>query len=251
MIGLALALAASPYQVDFARDGALAGAAGATWLGLHLARGEIVDPSCPPCERGDVPSFDRVAIDQREKQLNTPADVGIAVLAAAPIGAALLEAGVSREAAADIVVEAQAVLACGALTQIVKLSVQRPRPFLYRDDQGEAIYRDPESYLSFWSGHTATAFSLSTAVATTFHLRHPRSAARFAVWAVALAAATTEGVIRVLAGDHYPSDVVAGAVAGTAFGIGVPWLHARGAGPVGLLVVPEDGGLAVVLARPL
>ena len=238
----------SPYRVDLPRDLAIAGAAGATWLGLHLARGEIVEPSCPPCEREDVGSRDRVAIDLREKQLNLPADIGLGVMLAAPIGAALFESGASRAAAADIAVQAQAVLTCGALTQIVKLSVQRPRPFLYRDDQGEAIYDNPESYLSFWSGHTATAFAAATAFATTFHLRHPRSGARLAVWAASLLAASAEGVIRVLAGDHYPTDVLAGAAAGAGFGLGVPWLHARHT-PVAAMAVPAAGGSAVVLYR--
>jgi membrane-associated phospholipid phosphatase len=227
LLASTVALLASPYDVDLARDLSINGAAGATWLGLFLARDSIVEPSCPPCERGDVLSVDRVAIDERHKALNPAANVGLGLMLAAPVGIALGEAGLSREAADDVLVEAQAVLSCGALTEIVKLSVQRPRPFLYRNDQGAAIHGESDSYESFWSGHTATAFSTATATAFTFQLRHPRSRARWAVWAVALLAASTEGTIRVLAGDHYPTDVLAGAAAGTAFGLGIPWLHAR------------------------
>ena len=38
-----------------------------------------------------------------------------------------------------------------------------------------------------------------------------------------MAAATA--LLRIFSGNHFPTDVAAGAVIGTIYGIGVPWLH--------------------------
>jgi membrane-associated phospholipid phosphatase len=240
----ALLCDASPYDVRLGRDLAVAGAAGGAWVGLVLAQDAWVDPSCAPgtCQREDVPAFDRVAIDQRHKAFNVPYNLLLATMVAVPAGIAVAESGWARAALDDTLVIGQAFLLSGATTSAVKLAVQRPRPFLYRDDQGAWIYRESEAYLSFWSGHTAAAFSAATATALTFHLRHPRSRWRFAVWAAALALATAQGVQRGHGGDHFPSDVVAGAACGTTFGLAVPLLHRRT--PVAL--VPTGAGLALV-----
>lgn len=42
---------------------------------------------------------------------------------------------------------------------------------------------------------------------------------------------------RVASGEHFPTDVAVGAVAGTAIGITVPWLHLRG-GDTRVQIVP-------------
>ena len=82
--------------------------------------------------------------------------------------------------------------------------------------------RPPESYLepetlihppttpSFPSGHAVTAFLGATLISF--------SRARWAVWLYALAAAIAWS--RVYVGVHYPLDILAGAVYGTALGFG-------------------------------
>ena len=58
-----------------------------------------------------------------------------------------------------------------------------------------------------------------TAAAFTYTLRHPHSKWRWLVWSVAMAGATTEPVLRVLAGNHFPTDCIVGAAVGSAAGI--------------------------------
>jgi membrane-associated phospholipid phosphatase len=58
---------------------------------------------------------------------------------------------------------------------------------------------------------------------------------------------TSVAVERVLAGRHFYTDVIVGAVAGTVFGVTIPLLHRRGDGAPRLTAVPVRGGVAVAL----
>jgi undecaprenyl-diphosphatase len=75
----------------------------------------------------------------------------------------------------------------------------------------EAIY-----YHSFPSGHSAASFSL--AVMLVLHTRGTKSA--WVGW-VALVGASLIGISRIYRGVHWPSDVLAGALCGTAFACAV------------------------------
>jgi membrane-associated phospholipid phosphatase len=127
----------------------------------------------------------------------------------------------------DVVVLAEALFVNGAVNEVAKISATRPRPLLYNRAAGDPLLHDPENYVSFYSAHTSSAFALGLAYAQTFALRHPKSPWRAAVYAAAVTVGTAIGVSRVAAGKHFPTDVLTGAAAGTAFGLVIPWLHTR------------------------
>jgi membrane-associated phospholipid phosphatase len=62
------------------------------------------------------------------------------------------------------------------------------------------------------------------------------------VYGAVIAGGGTTGLLRVLAGKHFPTDVIVGAVAGSAVGLTVPFLHRRREVSVGLF----PGGLALL-----
>ena len=81
--------------------------------------------------------------------------------------------------------------------------------------------------LSFFSGHTSFAFSLAVASGTVASMRGYRAAP--AVWGVGLGAAAVTGYLRIAADRHYATDVMTGALVGSALGFAVPYLlHRRG-----------------------
>jgi membrane-associated phospholipid phosphatase len=95
------------------------------------------------------------------------------------------------------------------LSQLIKISVNRPRPFeTYPDILKKADGGRP----SFPSGHTSAAF----ATATSLSLNYPtwKVIVPSFVWAGAV------GYSRMYLGVHYPSDVLAGAI----LGAGSAWL---------------------------
>jgi membrane-associated phospholipid phosphatase len=89
----------------------------------------------------------------------------------------------------------------------VKLVVRRPRPVL----EGLPALGGAPSSLSFPSAHATSSFACATAMT-----RIAPEAAFLFILAVAI------GVCRPYLGMHYPSDVIAGAILGTALGLVVP-----------------------------
>jgi membrane-associated phospholipid phosphatase len=91
----------------------------------------------------------------------------------------------------------------GVLTQALKYGINRPRPHVTYPD---IIAYESFTDLSFPSGHTSLAFSTATALC----LKYPKwyVIVPSALWACSV------GYSRMNLGEHYPSDVVAGAILG-------------------------------------
>ena len=118
-----------------------------------------------------------------------------------------------------------------ALTAVLKRGVSRPRPYLYSNGvehpgaQGAAAAGN--AFLSFPSGHSSGNWCIISFGVTDHVLSRPRASWKehAAVGFVGGALATYTGWLRVRAGQHFPSDVAAGALIGSACGVGVPLLH--------------------------
>jgi membrane-associated phospholipid phosphatase len=167
-------------------------------------------PECAPCDRTDVPSFDRWAITSGRSGWQWAGNLGVVALAGFVTADLAL-----RQDAARTIAALQAGLWAAGLTEVLKAAVGRPRPVLYTAEAPEAA-DNSGSARSFPSGHTSVAFAL----ATTYWLARRDLHGKPGVlgWLVVGAAAGV-GVSRVAAGKHFPSDVLAGAVLGTASGL--------------------------------
>jgi membrane-associated phospholipid phosphatase len=56
------------------------------------------------------------------------------------------------------------------------------------------------------------------------------------------------GATRIAAGQHFPSDVLVGAAAGTAIGLLIPWLHRRSSrAQLSVTATPQSFGLALAI----
>lgn len=101
------------------------------------------------------------------------------------------------------------IVITGVTANIVKAIFGKARPILLKneDEFGFSWFVLPNDYdhHSFPSGHTTTAFTIATALSLIF----PKW------WPAFYAYAITIGFARIGAWDHYPSDVLAGALYGT------------------------------------
>jgi len=119
-----------------------------------------------------------------------------------------------------IALEAAAVTALA--TELTKWAALRQRPYVHDLSPGSPPGSDHNK--SFFSGHTSLAFALAVAGGTTADIRGDRYRRR--VWASGLTLATTTGYLRMAGRKHYFTDVVAGALVGSAIGHYLPrWLH--------------------------
>jgi undecaprenyl-diphosphatase len=123
-----------------------------------------------------------------------------------PLGvmAALLLKRAGRKHAAILFIVAS--LGGEALDQLLKLVFHRTRPEAFFG------YRLPASY-SFPSGHAMSSFCFYVVLAAILTLRMPGARAA-AIWALGGGLALSIGLSRIYLGVHYPSDVLAGFLAG-------------------------------------
>jgi membrane-associated phospholipid phosphatase len=128
---------------------------------------------------------------------------GIAALA---IGLILFSTG-DRLVAYELIL---GTLTLWIMVELVKALVRRSRPFK-RVTQARIVgYR--AAGRSFPSGHTSQAFFMATLVVSHFHIN---------AWVALLlyAIALLVGITRMYVGAHYPRDVLAGAILGSAWGL--------------------------------
>lgn len=108
---------------------------------------------------------------------------------------------------------------------ILKVSVCRIRPFMYFENPSPKAILDGDWRYSWPSGHTSNVFLAAGFYTSTLLLLKDKSsfAKTFIVCTYIIAAVT--GILRVLSGNHFPTDVLSGLLLGSMFGYAVPFLN--------------------------
>jgi len=118
-------------------------------------------------------------------------------------------------------------------TAAVKYIVKRPRPYTYSESESVVRYAadaGKDSHVSFYSGHASIAFSSAVAGSYLYAADSTSRAGKASAWLVNITLAAATANLRVRAGKHFYSDVVIGALIGSALGYAVPAFHAGDAG---------------------
>lgn len=248
--------AAEPLAVAWGRDGAFTAAGFALAGSAVLFEDELAHAPCDGlCDASKIVlSLDRAVVGNHSEAARRWSDGLITGLSLAPLAVFAAadgwETGSAREAMlTDLLIVAQAESLNVALNTVVKHAAGRKRPLTYDRHWSEAERTSADASLSFYSGHSASAFALATATSRVFMLRHPDSDWMVPLWVGSEALAATTAVLRVEAGKHFWSDVAVGALVGSAIGWVVPEMHRTKAGSeaeVSPVVTP--GGAAVVFS---
>lgn len=114
-----------------------------------------------------------------------------------------------------------------SLAALGKATITRYRPYAYSSSIGASEFSNADIAGSFPSRHTIMGFASATFVGTVYDQLYPDSPYRPAVWGAGLGLAIGTAVLRVTSGEHFLSDVVAGAVLGSLSGWAIPYLHLR------------------------
>jgi membrane-associated phospholipid phosphatase len=124
----------------------------------------------------------------------------------------------------DALIILEATMIALDVDSVTKLLAARERPYvrsLPRGADGERRHT-VEDNLSFFSGHTTTAFALAASTGTVATMRGYRWAP--VPWVVGGALGAGTGYLRIAADRHWLTDVLVGMVAGVAIGVAVPLL---------------------------
>jgi membrane-associated phospholipid phosphatase len=230
-----------PAKISFAADPIADGGiiiASLTFAGLLEqinGTGEIRPQQIVPgFERSQLLWIDRFAVSQTvDDSAKLRSNIGLF----SAVGFAALDPVLTgfrerhaQAALVDAIIYAEALTVTMGVTNLAKIAVRRPRPIAYIE--AEKHKDDPtwsssntDSALSFFSGHASIT---ATVAATSSYLAFARSPN---LWRplVTLAVGTTATVFtsyeRVRGGAHFPTDVIAGAVAGAGIGVIVAHLH--------------------------
>jgi membrane-associated phospholipid phosphatase len=206
---------------------------------LIISTGEIRPQQIDPTfQSSSLLGIDRGAISQ---SIDPNAGPYSTIALGAAIGFAVLHpiiSGVKRGSEAflvDATMYAETMSIAWGLDDLAKIAVRRPRPIAYIDRNNYiAAGGDPAKYdntstdssLSFYSGHVTEVAAIS---ATATYLMFARYKARdVRPWITVLAGSALTfftAVERVRSGAHFPTDTIAGAMAGAGVGILVPHLH--------------------------
>ncbi len=198
-----------------------------------LARRTKTQPAfcAPTCDSSTLNGLDKLTAGYYSAGWSTASDFELYGIGAAAAALLVLDEG-ALSALNDAVVVGEATLSATAVASIMTLAAGRPRPFLFGDPTKPDSYKAPLSVrnggdagLSFLSSHTAEAFAIVTSLYVAERRLHPGSHRPTYILGAGLAVASLIGLSRVMAGQHFVTDVVGGAVVGSSIGVLVASVH--------------------------
>jgi len=121
----------------------------------------------------------------------------------------------------------ETTLITSGLTNIAKGTFRRYRPYCYNENVPVSKKLKPDCRASMWSGHTSSAFAGAVFAGTIMNEILPSSIPTRFVWITGITASAATAYLRVQSGEHFPSDVLAGAAIGSLTGWIIPEIHKR------------------------
>jgi membrane-associated phospholipid phosphatase len=239
-----------PLHFDLALDASLAGGATLAVLFLGIFEGKLT-PNCRWCVPGPIDNSIRNALVWNNTNAADIASTVIATVIPVSIAAYLYFSaageGDKNAGLEDLLIATEAVALNQVLTETVKISVARQRPFAYYGSTGGTatpMSLSSQANLSFYSGHDSFSFASVSAGLTIAIMRGYPGA-----WIIAAAGYPTAafvGYLRMAADQHYFSDVLTGALVGSFIGFAIPFFfHNRNLAEPGA-IRPTPGGVAIL-----
>lgn len=228
---------ASPFAFSWPRETSLLVTGLASQL-IGQYRVQTMDPAGPAdLRRGDLSPLDRWNAGSWNPTADVASDVLSYAIGPAMVYADLWHLGLGRRnghgdaswgpVLEDFLILAQAASWNAAVNLNVRALRVHPRPFVYGTAAPESERKEAQAAGGFYSGHASGAFLGAVYLASVYPLRHPEFEHKGLLWAGSLTTATGVAALRVAAGKHFPSDVIAGAAMGSLIGFGFIQLHLK------------------------
>lgn len=225
-----------PYSLNKRLDGSILGASTLFLLvdaGLNYYHQPLTDFEIQNLNPEKINGLDRFAVNHFSKEAKLRSDVGMI----APMGLAVMSSvGISglfkdktnfSKTINLAVIGLEANLINYLITDMTKIAAGRIRPYVYNPDVDPELKLEKKARKSFFSGHTSFSAVNSFFIAKVFSDYFPDSKWKSLVWIAASVIPAWTGFERVLAGKHFPSDVISGYAVGALIGYFIPEIHKK------------------------
>ncbi len=243
----------SPFELKPVRDISIISATTLLAIGGYVIPGKDKSLSAnqiPMFTRFDVNAFDRGATYNWSLNANQLSKYSMALGLAPLLPLALTSSSFWEDKIVIGVMAAETFLLAASLAQIAKISASRKRPFVYNQHVDAKYKLENRAKESFFSRTTTMAFAFSVFSATMFDAYQPNNPYSHWVWAGTLGLATYTGYLKFHSGQHFPTDIIAGALVGSFIGWAVPALHRTSQNTISLGIYPYQNGFnGVVMLR--
>jgi len=217
----------SPYKCDWAKDGLILGSGA-----IIVSTAYVIDHSPSALSLQEIKQlsiesinwFDRGAVYRSSDEAAKISDVAAGLSIAAPL-VLFSDSKIRKEWRIYTLMYFETILFSASVPSIGKGSVKRTRPFVYNPDVTLDKKTTGEARRSFFSRHTTIAFASAVFLSTVYNNSYPDSKWTTYVLAGSLLMAGAVGYFRYEAGEHFPTDIITGAVVGSAIGYFIPHLH--------------------------
>lgn len=109
--------------------------------------------------------------------------------------------------------------------ELAKACVSRYRPYMYFEGAPQSAIDDGDYKDSFFSGHATLSFAGAGFTTYNALMYLPDSPYKWIAIGTSYALAVTTAALRLASGNHFMTDVLCGAVVGTALGFFIPWVN--------------------------
>ncbi len=230
VFSLVSAFSQSPYQLKLGREISLYGVG----LGV-IGGGYYFDSKVTPLSieqinslnPADLTKFERWVTTRRSARSHKASDVLLLSSNFYPVILTFADKRMRKDASTIGVMYSQAAMINLGLTALIKTTVKRTRPFVYQKELSIEERMNTSARQSFWSGHTSQTATMCFLSAQLYADYHPDSKWKPVMWSAAATIPAVTGILRMTAGKHFPTDVIAGYVTGAAIGFFIPRLHRR------------------------
>ena len=174
--------------------------------------------------KSDIAGLEQIFMRPYSKPLHI---VGTGTVALALVTPAVFAVMPSSEWLTIGTMYAETLLLAYGIKEWTKLLVYRARPYMYFDEYPQDKVDDGDWNCSFPSGHTTLAFAGAAFTTMVFCQCFPDSNWKYAVAGASFGIAAATGVLRMASGNHFLTDVLAGALIGSVCGFAVPYMHTQ------------------------
>ena len=231
----------SPYYLSKRMDLPLAAVSTGLLVGAELVDvTPLTEDDINDLNKDEVSDFDYSATENWDENSIATSDLLLYSSIGFP-AILLIDKEIRRDYKKFMSIWAETFVLTYGLTNLTKVLVSRPRPYLYGTSEGSEEHKmEDDNQRSFFSGHTSLSAASWFMMASMYQDYHPESKLAPYIWATAYLVPAATGYYRYDAGKHFLSDVLTGYFIGRAIGVMVPRWHKKSSRvDIGLMLLPS------------